>query len=142
MQQDQEKAEELEMASEAITGLGSERTETKGPVWNVAIDGIATRRWQANPFSTSTASAHCTYLKTIQSSPGLIHHHSYVRNLQWLHQRHHLITCCCGPIYLQINKKSIHKHQFRHEKQRDLRIKRGIWKETTLTWPVLVLASL
>lgn len=94
------------MASEAITGLGSEGTETERPVWNVAIDGIATRRWQANPFSTSTASAHCTYLKTIQSSPALIHHHFYLHNLQWLHQWHHLITCCCGPIYLQINKNS------------------------------------
>ena len=35
------------MASKAITGLGSERTKAKGPIGNVAIDCIATRRWQA-----------------------------------------------------------------------------------------------
>ena len=45
------------MASKAITGLGSERTEAKRPIGNVAIDGIATRRWQAKTFGPTTASA-------------------------------------------------------------------------------------
>ena len=44
------------MTSKAITGLGSERAKAKRPIGNVAIDGIATRRWQAKTFGT-TASA-------------------------------------------------------------------------------------
>lgn len=66
---------ELDMASKAITGLWSERTETKRPVWNVAIDGIATRRWQAETFSSSTASTQSTYLEAPQPPSTLIHHH-------------------------------------------------------------------
>lgn len=66
------------MASKAITGLGSERTEAKRPVGNVAIDGIATRRWQAKTFSSTTASTQSTYLKTPQLSSALIHHHHHL----------------------------------------------------------------
>lgn len=64
------------MASKAITGLGRERTETKGPVGNVAIDCIATRRRQAKTFGSSTASTQCTNLKAPQSPSSLIHHQS------------------------------------------------------------------
>lgn len=63
------------MASQAITGLGSERTKAKGLIGNVAINGIATRRWQAQAFSSTTASANRTYLKTIKLSSCFIHHH-------------------------------------------------------------------
>jgi hypothetical protein len=45
------------MASKAITGLGSETTEAERSTRNVAIDGIATRRWQAKAFGPTTASA-------------------------------------------------------------------------------------
>lgn len=93
------------MASKAITGLGSERTETEGPVWDVAIDGIATWRRQANPLSASTASAKRTYLEAAQPPPALIHHHSHLHHLLWLHQWHHLIDCC-RPICLQIKRKT------------------------------------
>lgn len=49
----------LEMASKAITGFRKKGTETKGPVRDVAADGITTRSWQAvSPFGTiPTASA-------------------------------------------------------------------------------------
>ncbi|KAK3229476.1 hypothetical protein Dsin_001357 [Dipteronia sinensis] len=75
------------MTSKAITGPGSERTETKRPVWYVAIDSKATRRWQAHSFRSTTASTQSTYLKAIQLSSGLIHHHQHHL---LLHQWHHL----------------------------------------------------
>lgn len=88
------------MASKAITGLGSERTEAKGPVGNVAIDGIATRRRQAKSFGTSAASTQCTNLKAPQPPSGLIHHQSLeiFSSYEW-HQRLHLVffirgSCC------------------------------------------------
>ena len=56
-ERERERERELEMASKAITGLGSERAKAKRPVGNVAIDGIATRRWQAKTFGPTTASA-------------------------------------------------------------------------------------
>lgn len=63
------------MASKAITGLRSEGTEAKRLVWNVAIDGIATGRGHAQPFGSTTAGAHCTYLEACQLPPALVHHH-------------------------------------------------------------------
>ena len=86
------------MASKAITGLGSERTETKGPVGNVAIDCIATRRRQAKTFSSSTASTQCTNLKAPQLPPSLIHHQSLqlTRFYQWhIWKFIHLIRPIC-----------------------------------------------
>ncbi|RDX72886.1 hypothetical protein CR513_47576, partial [Mucuna pruriens] len=43
------------MAFKAITGFRGEGTEAKGSIGNVAIDGIATRRGQADPFGSTTA---------------------------------------------------------------------------------------
>jgi len=57
------------MASKSITGLGSETTKAKRSTENVAIDGIATRRWQAEAFGPTTASAQCTYLEAPQLPP-------------------------------------------------------------------------
>ncbi|KAL4379348.1 hypothetical protein GQ457_02G027410 [Hibiscus cannabinus] len=72
------------MASKAITGLRSERTETKGSVWNVAIDCIATRRWQANASSSTTARTNSTYLESPQVSFAFVEpHHLLLQN--WNH---------------------------------------------------------
>lgn len=79
------------MASKAIAALGSERTEAKRAVWDVAIDGIATWRWQAHPSCSTTASAQCTYLEAPQSPPCLIQLHHLKFAL--LHQWHHLFLC-------------------------------------------------
>ncbi|GLT87759.1 hypothetical protein SLE2022_058230 [Rubroshorea leprosula] len=75
------------MASKAITGLRSEGAEPKRPVGNVAIDGIATRGWQANAPGTTTASARGTYLKTPQLSSAFIHHSKHLL----LQKRHQLL---------------------------------------------------
>ncbi|PON45520.1 hypothetical protein PanWU01x14_258830 [Parasponia andersonii] len=94
------------MASKAITGLGSERTKAKRPVGNVAVDGIATWRWQAEPFGSSAASTQSTYLKAPQPPPTLIHHHLHLPWLYQWHQRWHLSALLRRrhrPIYLQIN---------------------------------------
>lgn len=91
------------MASKAITGFGSERTEAKRPIGNVAIDGIATRRWQAQAFGPTTASAKSTYLEAPQPPSALIHHHHHLLHLPFLHQRHHLSL---RPICLQIKKQT------------------------------------
>jgi hypothetical protein len=45
------------MAPKAITGPRDKGTEPKRPIRKVAFEGIATRRGQAHPFSTTTASA-------------------------------------------------------------------------------------
>lgn len=62
----------LDMASKAIAGLGKERAETKGPVWDVAADGIATRSWQAVASSSPTASAQCTNLEASKLPSALV----------------------------------------------------------------------
>lgn len=51
----QEKA--LKMAFKAITGFRGEGTKAKRSIGNVAIDGIATWRGQADPFGSTTAVA-------------------------------------------------------------------------------------
>lgn len=67
------------MASEAITSLGSERTEPKGPVWDVAIDCVATgSRQTVASACTSTASAQRTNLEAAQLSPAFINHHHHL----------------------------------------------------------------
>lgn len=78
------------MAAKAITSLGSERTESKGPVWNVAIDCIATWNWQTVASAcASAASAKGTNLKAPQFPSAFIHHHHHL-HLPRLHQRHHV----------------------------------------------------
>lgn len=66
---------ELKMAFKAIACFRGEGAEAKRSIGNVAIDGIATRRGQADPFGPTTAGAQCTYLEASQLSPALIHHH-------------------------------------------------------------------
>ncbi|KEH42944.1 hypothetical protein MTR_1g078280 [Medicago truncatula] len=63
------------MATKAITGLRDEGTKAKRLIWKVTCEDIATRRGQAQPFGTTTASAHCTYLESTQFPPAFIHHH-------------------------------------------------------------------
>lgn len=70
------------MAAKAITGLGSERAEAKGPVWDVAVDSIATRSWQAVAFSTAAAAgAERANLEATQLPPGVIQHHRHLLHL-------------------------------------------------------------
>lgn len=76
------------MASKAITGLGRERTEAERSIGYVAIDGIATRRGQANPFGSTAAGTQCTYLEASQLPPALIHQHRHP-HLARLHHGHH-----------------------------------------------------
>ena len=45
------------MAFKAITGVRGEGTKAKRSIGNVAIDGIATWRGQADPFGSTTAVA-------------------------------------------------------------------------------------
>lgn len=84
-----------EMASKAITSLGSESTETKGSVWDIAIDGIATRRRQTVVFvTTSTASTESTNLEAVELSPTLFIQHQRPHQhlgLARLHHRNHLL---------------------------------------------------
>lgn len=81
---------QLMMATKAITGLRDEGTKAKRLIWKVTCEDIATRRGQAQPFGTTTASAHCTYLESTQFPPAFIHHHH-------LHG-------ICSSIYLLIMK--------------------------------------
>lgn len=96
------KGMKLDIASQAIASLGSERTVAKRPVWDVAIDSIATWRCQTVSFgctiSSSTASAHRTNLK----APGQISpaHHQLLLPF-WLHLHLH-IRGCRKPICLQV----------------------------------------
>ncbi|KAK9293222.1 hypothetical protein L1049_021212 [Liquidambar formosana] len=76
------------MTSKAITGLGSKSAEAKRSVGYIAVDSIATRGRQAQPFGTTTASAQCTYLEASQPSPAVIHHHHRL-HLPYFHHRHH-----------------------------------------------------
>lgn len=76
------------MASKAITGLGRERTEAEGSVGYVAIDGIATRRGQANPFSSTATGTKCTYLEASQLPPALIHQHKHLHLADLRHRYH------------------------------------------------------
>lgn len=106
------------MASKAITGLWGERAEPKGPVGNVTIDSIAAWRRQADPSSSTAASAQRAYLKASELPPSLVQHHHL--HLPLLDQRHHL-----GRICLQIKKQRKHPIQqtpnFRGKKPRNLR---------------------
>ncbi|KAK4273627.1 hypothetical protein QN277_021994 [Acacia crassicarpa] len=93
------------MASKAITGLGRERTEAKGSVGYVAIDGIATRRGQANPFCSTATGTKRTYLEASQLPPALIHQHEHLHLADLRHGCHQrsLIAhhyCHGGTIFL------------------------------------------
>ncbi|CAL0299979.1 unnamed protein product [Lupinus luteus] len=66
----------LNLALKTITGFRGEGTKAKRFVGNAAIDGIATRRGQAQPFSSTTASAQCTYLEASQLPSTLFHGNS------------------------------------------------------------------
>ena len=78
----------LEMASKAIASLGCERAESKGPVWDIAINRIAARRRQtvAPPSAAAAASAQRACLKPPQLPPP--HHHlRRHRHHRLLHRR-------------------------------------------------------
>ncbi|RDX84310.1 hypothetical protein CR513_34659, partial [Mucuna pruriens] len=67
---------------------------------NVAIDGIATRRGQADSFCSTAAGAQGTYLEASKFPSAIIHHHHHL-HLPSLHQGHHWKR----PICLLIIKK-------------------------------------
>ncbi|KAJ9703260.1 hypothetical protein PVL29_004877 [Vitis rotundifolia] len=69
------------MAAKAITGFGSERAEAKGPVWDVAVDGIAARGGQAEALGPSTA-----------TSSALIQHHLHSLLHHWHHHLNSTVT--------------------------------------------------
>lgn len=80
------------MAAKAITGFGSERAEAKGPVWDVAVDGIAARGGQAEALGPSTASTEGTYLEAPQPPPALIQHHLHSLLHHWHHHLNSTVT--------------------------------------------------
>lgn len=94
------------MTTKTIAGLGGEGTETKGPVWYVAINGVATRSRQAVTFGPTTASAQCTDLEAAQLPPALIHHHYPLRPNHRHHFRHRRRRAILShyPICLHLSK--------------------------------------
>lgn len=76
------------MTSKAITSPGCERTEAKGPVGYIAVDGVTARRSQTDPPWPPTASTKSTYLKPPQPPTCLIQHHP---SSPWFDQRLHRI---------------------------------------------------
>lgn len=73
------------MAAKAVTGLGGERAEAKGPIRDVTVYGITTGRWEAHSSGAAAAGAEGAYLEAPQPPPAAAHHHRRLHLLPELH---------------------------------------------------------
>lgn len=83
----------LEVAAEAVAGLGGEGAEAEGAVGDVAVDGVAARGEDASAAPGSSASAAAAgawraELEAPQPPPRLVEHHRAEPPAP-LHHRHH-----------------------------------------------------
>lgn len=75
------------MAPEAVAGFGGEGAEAEGPVGDVAVDGVAAGRGQAEAAGAAAARAEGAYLEVAEPAPlGLVDQRRFQPR-----------QCRCGP---------------------------------------------